>query len=238
MRIGIIAALPGELKPLVRNWQKLAVARGAGISMWQQTRGEDEILAACAGMGAAAARRAFTAVEHAGSLDMVLNIGWAGGLTEEASLGVVMSEIIDAQTGERFLLTNGKRRLRLVTAARVADAREKRRLAASYGAVAVDMEASAIARLAQMRGLPMGCFKAISDGLDVELPDINPFIDESGKLRMTSFLAHVAPRPRYWRSLVAMGGTSRRASQALAAAVESFLTHKDLERTNRTGDVA
>ena len=237
MRIGIIAALPGELRPLVRGWQKLAVAPASGIAMWQQTRAEDDLIAVCAGMGATAARRAFIAAEHAGSLDLVLNIGWAGGLTHSENPGIVISEIIDAQTGERFLLTDGARRLRLVTTARVADAQEKHRLAASYGAVAVDMEASAIARLAQMRGIPMGCFKAISDRLELKLPDINPFIDEAGKLRMSNFLAHVAPRPRYWGSLMAMSRSSRQASHRLARAVNNFLVHKDLERTNRTGDV-
>ena len=235
MRIGIIAALPGELKPLVRGWQRMPVARGSGVLMWEAERFGNEVVAVCAGMGAVAALRAFTAAEHAGSLDMVLSVGWAGALTDSEDISPVMSEIIDAQTGERFALTSGKRKLRVVTTVLVADANEKRRLYASYGAVAVDMEAATIARLAQMRGIPIGCFKVISDGLNATLPDINPFIDVDGKLQLMRFLAYVAIRPKYWGSLIEMGRRSGKASRRLAETIDAFLSEPDLERWNRQG---
>ncbi len=237
MRIGIIAALPGELQPLVRRWQRMPAARGSGISIWQRREGEDQVIAVCAGMGAPAARRAFVAAEYLGSLDLVLSVGWAGALVAECEPGrcFVTSEVIDAQTGERFALTSGRRKLRLVSTARVADASEKQRLAATYGAVLVEMEAAAVARLAQMRGIPMGCFKAVSDGVDAELPDLNPFIDVSGKLRMGAFLAHVALRPRYWGSLGRVGRNSAAAAKELAKMVERFLVEKDLERVHGEG---
>jgi adenosylhomocysteine nucleosidase len=223
MRIGIIAAIPGELKPLVRGWVKMPVARGSGIAMWQTERNGHEVVAVCAGMGAAAARRAFTAAEFAGSLDMVLSVGLAGGLTG-SQIQPTMDEIIDAQTGERFRLSEGPQRL--VTTVQVADAAEKRRLRVAYGAVAVDMEAATVARLAQMRDIPMHCFKAISDGPDTRLPDINQFIDVDGKMRMAAFLAHVALRPQYWGSLIEMGGRSFRATAVLALRIEKFLADK------------
>ena len=237
MRIGIIAALPGELQPLVRQWRRLPAARGSGISIWQRRGGEDEVVAVCAGMGAPAARRAFVAAEFLGSLDLVLSVGWAGALVAECEPGqcFVASEVIDVQTGERFALTNGTRKLRVASAARVADEAEKRRLAATYGAALVEMEAAAVARLAQMRGIPICCFKAVSDGLDAELPDLNPFIDISGKLRMTPFLAHVALRPGYWGALGQLGKNSAAAARALAKKVEAFLVEKDIERVNGEG---
>ncbi len=237
MRIGIIAALPGELQPLVRQWRRLPAARGSGISIWQRRGGEDEVVAVCAGMGAPAARRAFVAAEFLGSLDLVLSVGWAGALVAECEPGrcFVASEVIDVQTGERFALTNGTRRLRVASAARVADEAEKRRLAATYGAALVEMEAAAVARLAQMRGIPICCFKAVSDGLDAELPDLNPFIDISGQLRMAPFLAHVALRPKYWGPLGQLGRNSAAAARALAKKVEAFLVEKNIERVNGEG---
>ncbi len=222
MRIGIIAALPAELKPLVRGWSRLPT-RGSGIYMWQTTRDGTEVIAVCGGMGEMAARRAFSAAEFAGSLDRVLSVGWAGALTEENGLSLVMSEIIDAQTGERFASGSGGRGLRVVTLATVADTAEKRRLQATYGAVVVDMEAAAVARLAQMRGIPVGCLKVVSDGVDARLPNLNFFITNSGHLKMLKFLAHVAVRPWYWRSLVEVGLRSSRGSRALAEAVEEYL---------------
>jgi len=224
MRIGIIAAMPGELKPLVRGWVKMPVARGSGIRMWQCERDGDELVAVCAGMGAAAARRAFTAAEFAGSLDVVLSVGWAGALTAAAKPGdcYVVSQVIDAQTGERFAL-DAKGSCRLVTTVSVADEREKNRLAESYGAAIVDMEAAQVARLAQMRGIPVHAIKAVSDGLDAMLPNLNPFIDIDGQLKMPSFLAHVAVRPQYWAPLAQLGGNSAKAAVALAREIERFL---------------
>ena len=223
MRIGVIAALPGELKPLVRGWQRVPVARGSGIRMWLRERGGDEVVAVCAGMGAAAARRAFTAVEFSGSLDVVLSVGWAGALDEAVQPGecYVVSQVIDAQTGERFQVAAGEGRL--VTAAQVCDRREKQRLRESYGALLVDMEAAPVARLAQIRGIPVHCFKVVADGVEAELPDFNPFVDVEGKLKLVEFLAYVVLRPRYWPELIRLGRSSRAGAVALAGAVERFL---------------
>lgn len=231
MRIGIIAALPGELQPLVRGWQRMPVARGSGIAMWQRVRGTgvhgtDEQVAVCGGMGAAAARRAFLAAEHAGSLDAALSVGWAGALSGDVEPGeaYAVGEVVDTQTGERFRSETGGERL--VTTLHVAAAGEKLRLAASYAARLVDMEAAAVARLAAMRGIPFGCFKAVSDGIDAELPDLNPFIDINGKLRLAAFLAHLAVRPQFWGPVARLGRTSTHASKQLAATVNQNLENR------------
>lgn len=230
MRIGIIAALPGELKPLVRGWERQP-SGVKGLSVWRTVRGGDELIAVSGGMGANAALRAFTAAEFLGALDLVLSVGWAGALRPEirTSHCYAPSEVIDAQTGERFLLKEGERKLRLVTMAHVADAAEKRRLTESYGASFVDMEAATVARLAQIRDLPFRCFKAISDAPDAVLPNLNRFIDLHGKMRMLPFLAHVALRPRFWGPLMELGRNSSVASRAIAEEVNRFLAEKDFE---------
>ncbi len=58
MRIAIIAALPGELKPLVKGWQRVAT-NDRGVKKWMLSREADTWIAVCAGMGADAARRAY-----------------------------------------------------------------------------------------------------------------------------------------------------------------------------------
>jgi adenosylhomocysteine nucleosidase len=238
MRIGIIAALPGELKPLVRGWKRNRSVP-SGIMLWKADHNGDQLIAVCGGMGAAAATRSFSAAESEGPLDLVLSIGWAGALDSGMRTGecYIPSEIIDAQTGEGYSLTDSKRTQRLVTTPAVADITEKRRLWQSYGAAMVDMEAATIARLARMRDIPICCFKGISDGTDATLPDLNRFIDDHGKMRMISFIAHVALRPGYWKHLVRLGRHSSKAAQAIATKVEKFLDNKDVQRTNRTGAV-
>ena len=237
MRIGIIAALPGELKPLVRGWEKHATTAHVGI--WRTLRNGDELIAVSSGMGAGAATRSFSAAESFGALDMVLSVGWAGSLDSGLRVAqcYIPSEIIDSQTGERFLLTTSSRILRIVTTPHVAGKSEKRRLWQSYTAALVDMEAATIARLAQMRGIPICCFKAISDGPHARLPDLNPFIDEQGQMRMLPFVLHAAVRPSLWKPLMQLGRNSAAAAEAIAAKVNRFLVEKDLDRTNRTGAV-
>jgi adenosylhomocysteine nucleosidase len=237
MRVGIVAALPGELKPLVRGWKASPAHDGA--RRWTHTTKSDTWVAVSAGMGADAARRAFIEAESDGPLELVLSVGWAGAIVPDVLPGhaYAMSIIIDAQTGEQFQLTSGERRLTLVTLARVAGTAEKARLRETYrGAVMVDMEAATVARMAQMRGIPVACIKAVSDGVSAELPDINRFLSMSGQLRMAPFLIYLALRPKYWRQVLELGRNSSKAALAMRDLILKFMQQPDVERLNRTGN--
>ena len=146
-RTAIIAAMPGELKPLVRGWPH---STRNGVHFWAQRNEEEEWIAACAGAGQAAATRAFAAIEDGGPIDLVFSVGWAGALTPDIAPGSAhnVAGVIDVRTGERFRCDAGAGDLWLVTSPKVADEAEKRRLASAYNAALVDMEAAAIARLA------------------------------------------------------------------------------------------
>jgi adenosylhomocysteine nucleosidase len=239
MRIAIIAALPGELKPLVKDWRRIST-NVTGTKKWILSGDVDTWIAVCAGMGADAVRRAYAIAASDGPLDMLLSVGWAGSLHAEVPPGTVQvpTVVIDAQTGEQFNLTEGKRQWRLVTTARVADAAEKIRLAATYqGAVLVDMEAATVARLAAMHEIPLLCIKGVSDAVGASLPDLNPFIDQRGQMRMARFLAYIAVRPRYWPSLLHLGKNSARAADAMRDLILKFMKDKNVEKLIRTGSV-
>ena len=239
MRIAIIAALPGELKPLVKGWQRVAT-KDRGIKKWILSRDADTWIAVCAGMGADAALRAYASAVSDGPVDMLLSVGWAGALDPTVGPGTaqVPTVVIDAQTGEQFSLTEGDRKWRLVTTARVADGAEKKRLAATYlGAVLVDMEAATVARLADMHGIPLLCIKGVSDAADATLPDLNPFIDHRGQMRMGRFLAYIAVRPGYWPSLLHLGKNSARAAEAMRDLILKFMKEKNAEKLIRTGSI-
>ncbi len=100
-RVAIIAAFPGELKPLVRNWPH---STRNGVHFWAKRNPEEEWMAACAGAGQAAATRAFAAIEDGGPIDLVFSIGWAGALTPDLAPGSAhnVAGAIDVRTGERF----------------------------------------------------------------------------------------------------------------------------------------
>ena len=220
-RIGLVAALPAELAPLVRGWRQAGAVYQGNVALLDGAHAV--VFASSAGMGAAAATRAFADVwASAGcALDAVVSYGWAGAL----SCGVgppdvfTASEVIDSQTGERFATASPQTPvpLRLVTLGHVARAEEKRALAERYQAVLVDMEAATIARLARAHGIPLYCVKAISDAYTDVLPDFNRFLDRSGQLRLAPFVTYALLRPRYWGPLVRLGRNSRVAARNLAA---------------------
>ena len=139
-----------------------------------------------------------------------------------------VSQVVNAQTGERFDAMGCGNPTRVVTSARIADEAEKRRLAAAYpGAMLVDMEGATVARLASMRGIPVYCFKAVSDGLGERLPDMNPYVDAGGQFQVAKFAANMAFRPQYWVTLARFGRNSRRAAVELGKQVSEFLRNED-----------
>jgi adenosylhomocysteine nucleosidase len=236
-RIAIVAAISGELKPLVRGWQH---ERRNGVHLWRWKSDQGEWVAACAGAGVDAATRAFAEIERDGAVSSVVSIGWAGALTEELEAGRTywVSGVVDAQTGERFRPAVWDRERWLVTSPKVADEAEKRRLAAAYGAELVDMEAAAVARLAAMRGVPFYCLKGVSDSLRDHLPDFNRFISDAGQLNVLLFILFVLIRPWYWSVLMRMGENSRKAALGMRERLLENLQriHEQGAPTNRNGD--
>jgi adenosylhomocysteine nucleosidase len=224
-RVAILAALPGELKPLVRGWTH---THHDGVDLWRWTFDQGEWVAACAGMGADRATRAFAAAEQDGALDLVISAGWVGALTGAMPAGqtAAVSGVIDAQTGERFRTELAGEGRWLVTVPYVAGIEEKRRLAATYGADLVDMEAASVARLAAMRGIPFYAIRGVSDGVDDCLPDFNAFRGAKGEFKLARFIIYATLRPKYWPSLMRMGDNSSKAAKAMACAILDFLDER------------
>jgi adenosylhomocysteine nucleosidase len=217
-RIAIIAALPGELKPLVRGWTH------QGPNIWTGSIAGHEAIAIAGGIGPASATRAAQVAFSHGHPDALISYGWAGALTcaLKPPSAHSITEIIDNGTGRRFP-TRSAHGTRLVTFDRVARPYEKRRLAETHQSVLVDMEAAAVARFAAENNIPFYCFKGISDAWDDNLPDFSRFISADGQLRMPSFLAHAAFHPAYWSSLARIGRNSSAAASNLAGLLSKSL---------------
>lgn len=221
-RVAIVAALPGELKPLVKGW---AHSKLGGVDLWQRKFDGGAWLAACGGMGADAATRAFAAIEQQGPIDFVVSYGWVGALTESVPVGtnVDLSGVIDAKTGERFRTATWIEDHWLVSVPSIAGKEEKLRLAERYRSEAVDMEAATVARLAAMREIPFYLNRAVSDGVNDVLPDFNAFRGPRGEFQMTRFVAYAAIHPRYWPALVRLGENSKKAAIQMARGALGFL---------------
>jgi adenosylhomocysteine nucleosidase len=218
-RIAILAALPREVRPLVRGWSAPMVSRQEGTSVWES----EHAIVVCAGMGKERVTRALGLAESRGPLHSVISVGYAGALRHGMRIDRVYSPaiVIDGQTGERFACEYGEGIL--VTADHVVGRDEKSKLALQWDADLVDMEAATVARLAKGRALPFRAVRAISDPVDDHLPDLSRFTDARGGFQGGLFAMYVALHPWLIPTTVKLGKQSARASQAIAAALLQIL---------------
>ena len=213
----IIAALPREVKSLVRGWR---LQRLPGSVLVYTS---DDGVVACAGMGGGRAVLATQAAMAAGPVTALVSVGLAGACDPALRVGDIVRPGVafDVRTGERF--DSGGAGPLLVSSATIAGVREKQRLFASYGASAVDMEAASVARLARAHGLGFQAIKAISDDADFEMQELGRFATQDGQFREAAFAAYALSRPWMWPRLVRLARNSNLAIQSLTSAVRSQL---------------
>jgi adenosylhomocysteine nucleosidase len=213
----IIAALPREVKGLVRGWQEQRLPGKIFVYT------KDSAIVACAGMGASRAALAVQAAMQAGPVTALLSVGLAGACDPELQVGNVVRAgvVVDMQSGERY--GNSEFKQVLVSTPSIASVGEKLRLRESYGASAVDMEAATVARIAQAHGLHFEAIKAISDDATFELQELARFATLDGQFREAAFATYAAVRPHLWAKLFDLAGNSKRAVESLVSELESRL---------------
>jgi adenosylhomocysteine nucleosidase len=213
--LAIIAALPREVKHLVRGWQEHRLP--GNIVVYSN----DVAVVACAGMGAARATLAVQAAMSIRPVTVLLSVGLAGACDPALRVGEIVKAgvVVDTQSGERF--SDSQFRQVLASAPGIASVDEKRRLFASYKASAVDMEAATVARIARAHELDFHAIKAISDEATFELQELARFATHDGQFREAAFAAHATVRPQMWAKLFQLAGNSKRAIEALTGELES-----------------
>jgi len=224
-KIAIIAAMEREVSPLIRSWKVRAIEHGGRRYRLFEN---GEIALVCGGIGAEAARRATEAVIREISPARVISVGFAGALDGSLEVGQVLEprSVINAGDGVRTEIGSGEGIL--VTSKTVADKEQKLRFRKAYGAIAVDMEAAAIAQGAQARGVEFAALKVISDAADFSLPALDRFVAHDGSFQSVRFACHVALRPWLWGTTITMARNSSKASQALSGALASYLGRQGL----------
>src|SRR5271169_7264809 len=102
MSIAIIAALPGELRPLVRDWRRSET--NTEMSTWSGVIAGHEAIAIAGGMGSAAAARAVTQALDYDRPDALISYGWCGAITcaVKPPMAFAISVVIDHSTGVCF----------------------------------------------------------------------------------------------------------------------------------------
>lgn len=218
-KVVIIAALEREVAPLVKGWRVLEDS----ISSVYRTFQQNDTVVACAGIGASPAKICAERAVSCFSPVILVSAGLAGALSPEMKVGDVLipAIIVNARNGAQIQTGHGGGTL--VTASGVAGPEAKRLLARQYSGLAVDMEAAAVAEVANSCGVGFSAVKAISDDDDFPVPELESFVDHDGKFLTGKFIAHLAPRPRLWGTVRKLAANSAKASQELCDVLRNLI---------------
>ncbi len=214
-RVAIVAALPREIAGLVRGAAVNSALKASGVFLYTLP----SALVVAAGMGQERATAAVAAALAQGEVDTLISAGLAGASAPLLHPGDIAeaNTVVDVRTGERYETTapnQPRNPVVLASTSTIASVHEKARLAQTYGAALVDMEAATVARLARAHGLRFRAIKGISDAHDFELASLSRFEGKHGAFRTGRFALHTALRPHHWRRTLTLG---RHSVQALAA---------------------
>jgi adenosylhomocysteine nucleosidase len=247
--IGMIAAMPEEIKPLLRRVGTHTREKLGKFNIYRFTFGTHDACLIESGMGtdkaAAATRALITAAEPA----LVINFGFAGAVTAGPVVGdiVVAERILRSRErlfSEQAGLATGKadelsgllerelqgkgfhiRQGTFVTAARITNKREMAALLpAGVNTPVLEMETAAVALVTARGKTPLMALRAISDGGEEELGfAIEEFADREMNIRVWKVLLTVARKPRIVPQLLRLARNSRLAGENLALAVLAVL---------------
>ena len=231
-RVAFVAALEREVRPLLRHWRG-SEKEHAGRS-FRFYENKDSVLV-CGGIGAEPARRAAEAVIALYQPAIIYSAGFAGALDPKLRIGdtFVPRRVVNA--GDGSSIDTGQGEGVLVSFALVANPGQKAKLAESYGAQAVDMEAASVAKAAEGRGVPFAAVKAISDESDFAMPATERFIDADGRFKTGRFAWSLTVRPWMWGTTFRLARNSRRAAQALCQRIEHMDVNQALSNQRQAG---
>ena len=219
-KIAVIAALRREVDDLLSGQTKQIQYLPGSKS---PTYILGELSVTCAGIGYQAAARVADAAIQQFRPELIISVGLAGALDPTLDVGSLVTPrtVIDARSGVTFSTERGEGVL--VSAIRIADTAEKAALRQRYGALAVDMEAAAVAERALHYGIPFCAVKSVSDTASTTLPDFTRFVQHDGSFSNTAFLIHLMLRPTLWPAVRKLAANSARAAKNLATGLEELL---------------
>ncbi|MSR65631.1 MAG: hypothetical protein EXS18_07615 [Verrucomicrobiae bacterium] len=211
--ITFICALPQEAKHL-RNLASVQ-------------NGHTQLI--CSGVGPRNAERATRKLLAAFKPTLVISTGVAGALSPSLRIGdvIVAAEVVDDSSGQRFACTrhsalSTQHSALLSVSHMITSAAEKKTLGQKSGAIAVDMESAAIARLCLEHGVPFAAIRAISDTAEEVLPEaVTRFFNESGGLRPVRVLVELLKQPSLLRALRRLQVQTTTASESLCRLLQS-----------------
>jgi len=247
--IGLIAAMPEEVRPLISGVGPVKREKLAGFNVYRFHASGKEIALIESGIGATRAARATRALIDTAAPEVLLNFGFGGAVLPGPSIGdIVVADrllffkerlfanqagLAPALTDELAATLDGKcpgtgyrihRGTFITTGEIVGKGILAGLLPGGTANPVLEMETTGVARVASERNVPLVAVRAISDGADEELDfSIADFTDREMRIRVWKVLWSLARKPWIIPQLVRLGRNSRLAGGNLATAVLSII---------------
>ena len=234
LQLLFVVALSWEARQIIRHVEGLKSSREGSRALWSGRHGDVDVWILQTGVGQERAAQAIRWAQHLVMPDAVLSTGCAGGLAPGLVPGeVIVAEDVVTADGiprptndawrERYVGASGAAGLRtrrgtiLSNAVIVTTAQDKCRLAAEAGALAVEMEAAAIAEWAAEAGVPFAAARTILDSVEMPIaPDVAALSTGAGGVSPRRLLGALIRRPLIVRELLAVAVAARTCSRALS----------------------
>lgn len=245
MKIGIITAMPEETGALLKRFAATGKAAYGNLKVYCCSCSGHEIVLCEAGMGFDNAARAAEALIRETGPELLISIGFCGGISADlvpgdvvvaTAVAIVSGTSVEAVPVEipavcsNFVvrMTAGGARIFGGLFASTPVMMSKKQLAglllSGPHTRVVEMESAAIAIVAVENGTPFAGIRAVSDPLDEELGfSLDEFCDDQMKVRIPRVLLTILRKPRIIPQLIRLSRNSGIAAAAMACAAVHFL---------------
>lgn len=249
--IAILVAVRQELRPILRRANANHVVRQEHLDFHEGTLGGQPVALLALGIGKECARIAAEMTIRCYRPDIIISSGFGGGLQPDVQDGdiVVGTEILELRKDQGDQITWGSthkpvrptrihgddtREIRvhygkiLTTDEMVLRAANKARIGKATGALAVDMETSAVAAVCAARKTDFLAVRCITDMVHEDLPhEFNDFF-VLGQLRPNRVFSSCARDPRVLADLARLGYRAKHSGAKLARFLEAAVAQLPL----------
>jgi adenosylhomocysteine nucleosidase len=243
--LGVVAAMPQEIKPLLRRVREYRKTREGGFNLYRFELKGVTVALIESGMGPAQAAQATRTLISLAAPPVILNFGFAGGVLPDLEVGDlvlaervlwlergVLTEVTGPGTPRGAALFESCSSPSLcvkggvfITAATIMN---KRDVAASLGGnvprAVLEMETAAVLEAAAAHGVPVVALRGVSDAAGEELGfSLEEFCDDRLRLSVPRVIGCLLRKPWIAPQLARLARNSRLTGERLAEGVERAL---------------
>jgi adenosylhomocysteine nucleosidase len=239
--IAIFGAVKEEISGIKQAMNISGHMRLGKTSAWPGKWGKQSIVLIRSGVGRQRAADATLQVIDHFQPSTLVSIGYAGAVQPDLNVGdLVIADIIieEKKRGKYSPDSDWLNRAKDVPSPKgfktvvgglltvdnvIHDSRSKQELGKNYSVQAVEMETSAIAKVAEEKGVPLLSLRVISDRLDQELLDSSSFLGSDGEISILKAGWYVLTRPGSIKNALSLRSQTQIATQALTKFISDLL---------------